>query len=91
MELQDRVITNLKKRRENLLSGHVNSIPSPFPRFSDDFIGLEQATSYLISSFTKGGKTQFILNLLIEALLYALNNSTIIRLKVFYFVLEKLR
>lgn len=89
MELQDRVITNLKKRRENLLSGHVNSIPSPFPRFSDDFIGLEQATSYLISSFTKGGKTQFILNLLFEALLYAINNSTVIRLKVFYFVLEE--
>lgn len=52
--LRERVIENLQKRRERILSGHLNCIPSPFKRFSNDFIGIEQACYLTITSFTKG-------------------------------------
>lgn len=89
MSLKERVIENLRKRRQNLLEGKINSIPSPFKRFSNDFIGIEQGTYYCITSYTKGGKTQFLLNLLFEALIYVFENISIVRLKIFYFNLEE--
>ena len=52
--LKDRVLTNLKERRERVLRGEINSIPSPFKRFINDFIGIEQQTYYAVTSFTKG-------------------------------------
>lgn len=52
--LVERVLSNLKARRDNLLNGEINSIPSPFKRFSNDYIGLEQNMVYLVSSFAKG-------------------------------------
>ena len=39
--LRDRVLTTLKERRERVLRGEINSIPSPFKRFMNDFIGIE--------------------------------------------------
>lgn len=52
--LRERMVSNLKDRRQRLIDGNVNSIPSPFPRFSNDFIGIEQGTYYTVTSFTKG-------------------------------------
>lgn len=89
MELSNRVLENLEERRMNLINGKINSIPSPFKRFREDFIGFEQGTYYGITSFTKGGKTQFTLNLLFEALLFAHSHYDIMKFKVFYFVLEE--
>jgi hypothetical protein len=54
MGLRERVLNYLEERRERILNGQVNSIPSPFPRFTDDFIGIEQSTYYTVTSFTKG-------------------------------------
>lgn len=54
MELTDRVLEELEERRVNLINGKINSIPSPFIRFREDFIGLEQGTYFGITSFTKG-------------------------------------
>lgn len=54
MSLKDRVLGNLKRRKEKLLNGGINSIPSPFVRFSDDFIGVEQGKYYVVTSTTKG-------------------------------------
>ena len=82
-------ITNLKKRRQNLLDGKINSIPSPFKRFSNDFIGLEQGMSMGITSFSKSGKTQVTLYLLFEAFLYACEHPSQVKLKVFYYPLEE--
>ena len=59
MSLRERVYDNLVKRRNRILEGKINCIPSSFTRFKDDFIGIEQSTYYCISSFTKGGKSQF--------------------------------
>lgn len=52
--LRERVVANLQDRRERLLNGQLNRIPSPFERFSEDFIGIEQSCYYTITSFTKG-------------------------------------
>lgn len=54
MSLTNSVIQQIKERKLRLEKGEVNSIPSPFQRFSNDFIGIEQSTYYLITSFTKG-------------------------------------
>ena len=42
MSLIKRVLSTLSERRDKVLSGNINSIPSPFKRFSNDFIGVEQ-------------------------------------------------
>lgn len=86
----NRALNELKQKRENILNGKVNSIPSPFKRFSNDFIGIEQACYYLITSFTKGGKTQ-IMNymFLFMPLLWVFKNRDKCTLKIFYFPLEE--
>lgn len=88
-ELFERTQQSLIKRRNNLLNGNINSIPSPFKRFKNDFVGLEQGCYSCITSFTKGGKTQFTLFLLFEALMYILNYPDTADMKIFYFALEE--
>lgn len=90
MSLRKRVLGNLEKRRNTLLSGGINSIPSPFIRFREDFIGIEQGKYYVISSSTKGAKTQFTsFVFLFHTLLYAYNNPGKLRVKIFYYPLEE--
>lgn len=90
MSLKERVLSNLKKRKEKLLRGGINSIPSPFLRFSDDFIGIEQGSYHVITSTTKGAKTQFASFVYVfSSLLYAYNNPDKVRLKIFYYPLEE--
>ena len=84
-----RTLDYLEQRRQTVLNGGINSIPSPFKRFGEDFIGFEQKAYYLFSSFTKGGKTQFTLSLLFDALEYAFNNPDKVSLKIFYIILEE--
>ena len=57
--LQDRVKEDLIKRRQKILDGGINSIPSPFVRFRTDFLGIEQGKYYVITASTKAAKTQF--------------------------------
>ena len=52
--LRDRDVYNLAERRQRILDGQLNCIPSPFKRFSEDFIGIEQSCYYTVTSFTKG-------------------------------------
>lgn len=87
--LVSRTLNYLEQRRQNVLEGGINSIPSPFKRFSEDFIGFEQKSYILLSSFTKGGKTQFTLSLLFDALEYAFNHPDQVKLKIFYIILEE--
>lgn len=87
--LVNRTLNYLEKRRKTVLEGGINSIPSPFKRFSEDFIGFEQKSYILLSSFTKGGKTQFTLSLLFDALEYAYQHPDQVRLKIFYIILEE--
>ena len=52
--LVNSTLQQIEDRRQRILDGGVNCIPSPFKRFSDDFCGIEQDTYYCITSFTKG-------------------------------------
>ena len=40
--LINRVLDGLEERRKRVINGGINSIPSPFIRFSEDFLGVEQ-------------------------------------------------
>lgn len=89
--LRERVLTNLKERRNRVLEGKINCIPSPFERFSNDYVGLEQGCYYCITSSTKGAKSQFTsYTFIYSPLMYCYYHKDIdIDLKVLYFPLEE--
>lgn len=90
MTLKNRTLQYLQERRNKLLEGGINSIPSPFKRFSSEFIGIEQGKYYCVTGATKSAKTQLTSYLfLYTALLYAYEHPDQIRLKVFYYPLEE--
>lgn len=90
MSLIQRVLENAKERREKILSGKVNCIPSPFKTFRYDFPGVELGTYYLVSGGAKSSKskiTNFLF--LFNNILYAYYHPELVRLKVFYALLEE--
>ena len=90
METTERILRELRERRNNILSGNINCIPSPFARFRNDFPGIEQGKYYLLSAATKVGKTQLMNYLfLYNSVLYAYNNPDKIHLKILYYNLEE--
>lgn len=90
MSLIQRVLTNLEDRRQRILSGGINCIPSPFKCFRNDFPGIEQGKYYLISGASKSGKSQLASYLFMYIpILYAYYHPEKIRLKIFYFPLEE--
>lgn len=88
-ELRKKVVSKIKERRQRILDGNVNSIPSPFQRFSNDFIGLEQSTYYILTSYTKGGKSQLCSYLLYKALMFQYSSNVDINIHILYFNLEE--
>lgn len=90
MNLIERTLTHLQERRNKILNGGINCIPSPFTRFSEEFVGIEQGNYYCVTGSTKSGKTQFTsYTFLYNPLLYAYNNPNKIRIKIFYYSLEE--
>lgn len=90
MGLIQRVLTNLEERRQRVLRGDINCIPSPFKNFQQDFPGIEQGKMYLISGAAKSGKSQLTSFLfLYNSVIYAYNHPDKVRLKIFYFPLEE--
>ena len=90
MTLINRTLDYLEERRNKILNGGINSIPSPFVRFSNEFIGIEQKKYYIVTANTKVGKTQLASYLfLFTPVLYAYEHPEQIRLKIFYFPLEE--
>lgn len=90
MSLIQRVLENAKERREKILSGKVNCIPSPFKTFRYDFPGVELGTYYLVSGGAKSSKskiTNFLF--LFNSIFYAYHHPELVRLKVFYALLEE--
>lgn len=88
--LIDRVINNLESRRNNILTGNINSIPSPFKRFRNDFIGIEQGQYVVVTAPTKGSKSQFTNYMYVfTPVLYAYHNPDKVDLKIIYFTLEE--
>lgn len=84
--LYDKLVT----RRNNVLMGKVNCIPSPFVRFSNDFVGIEQGKTVIVSANSKVGKTQLTNYMFVyNPLFYAFKNPDKVRIKILYFNLEE--
>lgn len=80
----------LRDRMEKVRKGKINVIPSPFKRFSNDFLGIEQGRYYLVTGSTKAAKTQIATFLFINTVLfYAYKHPDKIRVKIFYYPLEE--
>lgn len=89
LKLYNRVVEDLKKRRERVLSGNINCIPLPFERFRAELPGIEQSRYYLFTANSKVGKTQICdAIMLYSPFFYAFHNRDKIRIKIFYFTLE---
>lgn len=90
MGLIQRVLTNAKERRQRVLEGKVNCIPSPLKTFRYDFPGVEQGTYYLVSGAAKASKSKITYFLfLYNTILYAYNHPDLVRTKIFCALLEE--
>lgn len=90
MNLIPRVLSNLEDRRQRVLRGDINCIPSPFKNFQQDFPGIEQGKFYCISGASKSGKSQLASFLfLYTPILYAYYHPEQLRVQIFYFPLEE--
>lgn len=90
MSITNRVINYLKERRQKVLNGGINCIPSPFVRFRRDFVGVEQGKYYLVSGLAKSAKTQLTSYLfLYNSILYSYRNPDKLKLTIFYYPLEE--
>ena len=90
MSLRERIITYLEERKKKVEEGKINCIPLPFTRFRQDFPGIEQGSYYLISGFTKAGKTQLMNYIFVyNTILYTYYHPNKIKPKIFYFPLEE--
>lgn len=86
MSLIQRVLIDLEKRRERILNGEINSIPSPFKILP----GIEQAMYYLVTGASKSAKTQLTSFLfLYTPILYAYYHPDKLRVQIFFFPLEE--
>lgn len=90
MSLTQRVVQSIEERRQRILSGKVNCIPSPFKSFRYDFPGTELGTYYLISGTAKASKSKITNFLFVfNNILYAYNHPDLVRIKIFYILLEE--
>ncbi len=90
MKLVERVLVNLENKRNRIIQGQINCIPSPFKNFTNDFPGIEQGKYYCVSGASKSGKTQLSSYLfLYTPILYAYYHPDKLRIKIFYFPLEE--
>lgn len=90
MGLITRVLKNLEERRQKILDGGINCIPSPFKAFEEDFPGVEQAMYYLVSGGSKAAKTQITNYLFLYIpILYAYYHPEQLRVRIFYCPLEE--
>lgn len=88
--LIDNALGYIKTRRQNLIDGKVNCIPSPFKSFWQDFVGIEQETYYCVTANQKAAKSQFASFMFIYTpILYAYENPDKVRVKIFYAPLEE--
>lgn len=90
MTLVQRVLSNLEDRRQRVIRGDINCIPSPFKSFRNDFPGIEQGKYYCVTGGSKAGKTQLASYLfLYTPILYAYYHPEQLRIQIFYFPLEE--
>ena len=83
-------LLQLEERRQRIVSGGLNCIPSPFKRFRGDFPGLEQSQYMCVTSYTKGGKTSIVSYMfLFELVWFSYFTKADIDFHIIYFALEE--
>lgn len=89
-KLYDRVVTKIKDRKERVKSGLVNSIPWPFPRFSEEVVGLEKGKIYQVTAGPKAGKSKLTNYMFVYSMYdYIHTHNLTTKLVVKYFCLEE--
>jgi len=87
--LFDRTFKTIVNKRDRLLSGKINCIPIGFPRFENEFPGLEQGKSICFTANSKVGKSQICdWIVLYNTIRQIIDFNLDIRVKMFYFTLE---
>lgn len=90
MSIIDRTLSFIKERKAKIRNGGINSIQSPFIRFLDDFLGVEQQKYYVVTGSTKAAKTQLATYVFIyNTLLYCMKYPDKARCKIFYYPMEE--
>ena len=90
MNLVERSVRFIEEKKQRLEEGKINCIPTPLPQFKYDFPGTEQATYYLISGGAKASKSKFTnFVFLFNTILWLYEHPELIRLKVYYALLEE--
>lgn len=88
-EFFNRVLSNLIDRKTRVEEGKLNCIPCPFPRFRNEWPGIEQGRYYGVTAQQKVGKTKLANYLfLYHPFFFAFNNPEKLRIKIFYISLE---
>ena len=90
MSIVEKLFSNIRESRQKALKGEVNCIPSPFSRFKIDFPGIERQCYYLLTSQTKGSKSQFTMFFFVyNTIEYALRHPENMQLHIIIFPLEE--
>lgn len=90
MSLIQRSVQIIRDKRDRILEGRINCIPSKLKQFRYDFPGPEQGLYYLISGGAKASKSKFTnFTFLFNTILYVYEHPDLIRLKIFYALLEE--
>lgn len=88
--LVNALLSDIKTSRDQVLSGKTNCIPSPFVRFRQDYPGIEKQSYVLLTSATKGGKSQFVSFFFVyNTLEYAIKHPDTMRCHIIIFPLEE--
>lgn len=83
----NKIIQNLKDRKQRILEGLFNCIPLPFERFRNHFPGWERATYSIITANQKVGKSKLVdFFFVYEMIMFAIKTNT--EVKILYFSLE---
>ena len=89
-ELYSKTMQDIEAKKKKVEDGGINCIPTPFKRFANDFCGVEQDTMYCITSFTKGGKSQFVsYTFIYRTIMYNYFTKEKADFKIIYFPLEE--
>lgn len=88
--LYDETIQDIEEKRQRIIDGGINCIPSPFKKFQNDFCGIEQACYYIVTSYSKGGKSQLTsFTFIFNTVTYSYFAKEQIDFKILYFPLEE--
>lgn len=80
----------LKTNKQNIEEGRINGIPFPIEQFHSAYPLIKQGQYILISSITKGAKSQFTnYAFVFETIFYAMQHPDLLRVKFLYFNFEE--